>query len=183
MSGDRGRFIQFFGMAIVRRCYSLGSPSSRRRGCPLWRSFPRALQRPLMLTRSPRTGAPCRSVAAPLADRQAGMRADAACKGEGRLLLGGRWRWQGQCCTPLLAPQLVGRSVGRLQSAKGRARERQRCLIPSLPVAVLPSVLRSLPPPTAATVLSSKWRSRETETELDGPSRKVRGVISGLRDE
>ena len=47
------------------------------------------------------------------AGRQAGMRADAACKGEGRLLLGGRWRWQGQCCTPLLAPQLVGRSVGR----------------------------------------------------------------------
>ena len=116
------------------------------------------------------------------AGRQAGMRADAACKGEGRLLLGGRWRWQG-AMLHTVARSSVGRSVGRLQSAKGRARERQRCLIPSLPVAVLPSVLRSLPPPTAATVLSSKWRSRETETELDGPSRKVRGVISGLRDE
>ena len=73
--------------------------------------------------------------------RQAGMRADAACKGEGegRFLLGegGNGGGNGNAAHRCSLP------VGRLQSVKkGRARERQRCLIPSLPVAVFPSPLQ-----------------------------------------
>lgn len=150
-------------MAIVRRCYSLGSPSSRRRGCPLWRSFPRALQRPLMLTRSPRTGAPCRSVAAPLADRQAGMRADAACKGEGRLLLGGRWRWQG-AMLHTVARSSVGRSVGR-SATIGEGASKRAATLPHTFLAGGGVTLCTPLPPSSYRCNSSEF---EVEEQRDG---------------
>ena len=85
-----------------------------------------------------------------------------------------------------VARSSLGRSRGWLQSAKGRARERQRCLIPSLPVAVLPSLFRSLSclllPLHCNSSEFGEGKQREMETEMDGPSKKDRGVIVGMRD-
>ena len=97
------------------------------------------------------------------AGRQAGMRADAACKGEGRLLLGGRWRWQG-AMLHTVARSSVGRSVGR-SATIGEGASKRAATLPHTFLAGGGVTLCTPLPPSSYRCNSSEF---EVEEQRDG---------------